>query len=295
MDQIRKEHAKEERNRGKGLPAKPTQGLGRRSSTGDVRILDRKPVVDSDGFTQVARTNSTSNIMGGSSSLAMAATGKQPRPSANVRRSVSLPQVTATEKQEAAAAPAKSFPPADECGEKTKKILKEYFVGGDTDDAVLSIDEIVGFGHDGSIDRGAKVIEGGTLMVLEMKEDEVNKFLTILLRCLKENKIQRKSVATGMNDPLEFLGDIEIDAPLARKHLVHIVAELMKANAVDIDFLLEAPEYFRDEGKAASFAAKVLKATGEEVTDADVALIEQLMTEDDKTAHATARALFDSV
>lgn len=288
MDQIRKEHAKEERNRSKGLPAKPAQGIGRRGSTGDVRILDRKPVVDSDGFTQVTRTSSASNVMA-SSSLAMAAAGKKP---GEMRRSVSVP-VGVSDKQESP--PAKEFPSAEECSDKTQKILKEYFVGGDTDDAVLSIDEMVGFGHDGSIDRGAKVVEGGTLLVLEMKEEDVAKFLTVLLRCMKENKIQRKSVITGMNDPLEFLGDIEIDAPLARKHLVRIVAELIKEKAVDIDFLLESPQYFRDEGKAASFAAMVLKATGEEITDADVSIVEQLMTENDKKDHATARDLLDSI
>jgi len=74
------------------------------------------------------------------------------------------------------------------------------------------MDEIVGFGHDGSIERGAKVIEGGTLLVMEMKETDVAKFLTVLLRCLKGSTIQRKSVATCLSDPLEFLGDIEIDA-----------------------------------------------------------------------------------
>lgn len=219
----------------------------------------------------------------------MAAAGKKP---GEMRRSVSVP-VGVSDKQESP--PAKEFPSAEECSDKTQKILKEYFVGGDTDDAVLSIDEMVGFGHDGSIDRGAKVVEGGTLLVLEMKEEDVAKFLTVLLRCMKENKIQRKSVITGMNDPLEFLGDIEIDAPLARKHLVRIVAELIKEKAVDIDFLLESPQYFRDEGKAASFAAMVLKATGEEITDADVSIVEQLMTENDKKDHATARDLLDSI
>jgi len=267
------------------LPSKPTQGLGRRSSTGDVRILDRNkpPVVDDDGFTQVTSGGSTS-------SLAMAASGKT-KPT-GMRRAVSLSSAQLVEKKEV---PAKTFPSADECGEKMKKILKEYFVGGDADDALLSIDEMVGFGHDGSIERGAKAIEGGTLLVLEMKAEEVDKLLTILLRCLKENKIQPKSVAMGMNDPLEFLGDIEIDAPMARTHLVKIVAALMKEKAVYIDFLLESPEYFREEGKAASFAAKVLKATGEEITDADVEIVANLMTENDKSAHASARALLDSV
>jgi hypothetical protein len=293
MDQIRKEVAKEERQKGKGgMPSKPVQSLGgRRVSTGDVRVTDRKPVVDQDGFTQVARASSSSSLTG--SSLAMAAVGK--KPAGTLRRAVSLPATKQAAEKKEEAAPTKTFPSADECSDKSQKILKEYFIGGDTDEAVLSIDEIVGFGHDGSIERGAKVIEGGALLVMEMKAEEVDKFVTVLLRCLKENKIQRKSVAMGMSDPLEFLGDIEIDAPLARTHLVNIVAALLKEKAVHLDFLLQSPEYFRDEGKAASFAAKVLKAVDEEILDADVEIIEKLMTDDDKAVNATARDLLASI
>ena len=254
--------------------------------------MDKKPVVDDDGFTQVARTSSSSiSSIGAGSSLAMAAAGKKPT-SGSMRRAVSLPS---TQQEEKPAAPTKSFPSPDDCSDMSKKLLKEYFIGGDTDDALLSIDEMVGFGHDGSIERGAKVIEGGTLLVLEMKDEEVNKFLTLLLRCLKENKIQRMSIGVGMNDPLEFLGDIEIDAPLARAHLVKIIAELIKEQHVGLDFLLESPEYFREEGKAGSFAAKVQKATGGEITDADADIIEKLMTADDKATHATARDLLASL
>jgi len=47
------------------------------------------------------------------------------------------------------------------------------------------------------------------------------------------------------------------------------VAELIQSNAVSLDFLLEAPEYFRTDGRAASICAKVLKAMDGEVLDAD--------------------------
>jgi hypothetical protein len=215
------------------------------------------------------------------------------KPKTNLRRAVSLPATTLAE--EAAPPPKKEFPAVEDCGDKTQRILTEYFVGGDTDDAVISIDELVGFGHDGSIERGAKVIEGGTLLVMEMKETEVKKFLTVLLRCFKENKIQRKSVAMGLHDPLEFLCDIEIDAPLARSHLATIVAALVEENTVSLDFLLKAPDYFRSDGRAAHFCAKVLKEMKSEITDADLRIVDNLMTEDDKAVHTTGRDLLASV
>ena len=289
IDQIHKELAEEERARGKGgsIP-KPAMNLGsRRASTGDVRVLDRKPVVDQDGFVQVGRTNSATSLQ----QAAMAAVKK---PNSTLRRAVSLP---ATQLFEENAPPPlkKEFPAVEDCAGKAQKILKEYFIGGDEDDAVLSIDELVGFGHDGSIERGAKVIEGGTLLVMEMKEREVKQFLTVMLRCLKENKIQRRSVAMGLADPLEFLGDIEIDAPLARSHLAAIVAGLVEEKTVRLDFLLEAPDYFQSDGRAADFCAKVLVAMDCEITDADVDIIEKLMTENDKAVHATGRDLLASV
>merc|ERR1712176_1463421 len=68
----------------------------------------------------------------------------------------------------------------EQCHSKMKSILKEYFVGGDTADAVLSVDEIIQVGNKGSIERGAKVFETGILMVMEMKEVNVKQMLNVL-------------------------------------------------------------------------------------------------------------------
>ncbi|KAL3916581.1 MAG: hypothetical protein SGILL_005111 [Bacillariaceae sp.] len=183
----------------------------------------------------------------------------------------------------------------DECGNKMKNILKEYFIGGDTADAALSVHELVQVGVDGSVDRGAKMIEAGCLLVMEMKETEVKKFLTVLESCVKESKIENEAVAKGLNDPLEFLSDIEIDAPLAGSHLASIAAELLKWNAIDFGFLNDTPEYFRTDGKPALFAIKVLKKRGDEPLDTEMAVISSLMTEDDKNAYDSPKAMFDAV
>lgn len=295
MKEIHKDVAREERRasgRG-GSMTRPSQSIGRRASSSGA-------VVDQDGFTFVPRAGSSSSLQLASSSLTQAAKGAKPNSGA-LRRTISAPVpkhiVSVPEApMEPVAAAKKDFPGADVCGDKMKTILKDYFVGGDTDDAVLSIDEVVGVGHDGSVERGARMVQEGALLVMEMKESEVKKFLTVLVRCLKENKIEKESVAMGLNaDPLEFLGDIEIDAPLARSHLAAIVAEVVKEKAIALDFLLESPEYFRTDGRAADFGAKVLKAMGGEIMDADVDVIEKLMTEDDKTTHGTARNLLASL
>jgi len=193
-----------------------------------------------------------------------------------------------------APAPTKTYLSPDECGEKAKNILKEYFVGGDTDDAVLSFDELIGAGKDdGSVARGAKVVENGCLLVLEMKAEDVEKFLTIAVRCIKESKIEGKAITTGLNDPLEFLSDIAIDAPLAGTHLQNIVAEFIKAGAISFDFLLNTPDYFRTDGNAAQFGVNVLKKIGGDAleSESNIDVIAKLMTDEDKEQFPTAKEL----
>jgi hypothetical protein len=102
-------------------------------------------------------------------------------------------------------------------------------------------------------------------------------------------------MVAGLNDPLDFLSDIEIDAPLAGNFLSMIVAELIKARVLDLDFLLSAPENFRTDGKAALFGAKVLAALQDEVVEAQVDVIEKLMTKGDKEKFGSALELIHSL
>jgi len=191
--------------------------------------------------------------------------------------------------------PKVDYPTPDECGEKAKNVLKEFFVGGDVDDAVLSIHELVGTGDEGSVARGTKVVEAAVLLVLEMKAEDVEKFLKVYLRCAKEGKIEGESFVSGLNDPLEFLIDVAIDAPLAIPHLTSIVAELVKAEVMPFGFLLEAPDYFRTDSNAADFSAKVMKKMGGDATTKEeyIEVVEKLMTDEDKANHSSAADLID--
>lgn len=182
----------------------------------------------------------------------------------------------------------------EQCQSRMKSILKEYFVGGDTADAVLSVHEMIQVGCKGSVERGAKAIETGVLMVMEMKEVNVKQLLTVLESCIKDSKIEKEAIVQGLNDPLEFLRDIQIDAPLAASHLSLIVAKLISWNAISFDFLLHTPEFFRTDGKPASFAVEILKKKSDP-SDDEFQVVESLMTEEDKKAHASAKAMFDSL
>ena len=320
LAQIHKEVAKEERAAARRSSSQ--QNLRRLGSSGDVRRMSGnniKPTVDKDGFVQVQQGFGRSMSMGSMHrSSSRGSVTQSPR---NTKNKVAMKKVPSgssfaplvetpgpgqqqntsprgkekTSTAEAAASPKTAdFKTPDECGDKAKNILKEYFVGGDTDDAILSFDELIVAGKDGSVDRGAKMVESGVLLVLEMKKDDVEKTLAFFSRLIDEKKIEGESLSKGLNDPLEFLSDIAIDAPLAGDHLANIVSSFVKSGAVSLDFLLSAPDYFRTDGKAAQFAAKVIKKMGADDDAASLEVVEKLMTCDDKEAHPSAKELVAS-
>jgi hypothetical protein len=164
----------------------------------------------------------------------------------------------------------------EKCGDKMKTILKEYFIGGDKANAVLSVHEMVIVGTDGSLDRGSQAVATGILMVMEMKEGEVQKFLTVMESCMNESKIERQAIVQGLNEPLELLSDIEIDAPIAGSLLALIISQFLKWNIMDFDFLLSAPEAFLTDGNPSVFGRKVLEKRGGVPTDVELGVLDKL-------------------
>ena len=299
-------------------------GMRRQGSSGDFRNMSKsnsKPSVDSDGFVSVSssgfsRSQSMGNFNRRNSTEKNRSTAKKPetkRSNSSGGAFAAFNDVTMTERkpskkdepsvpplieenQEASMQTKKEYPTADECGTKAKNYLKEFFVGGDLDDIVLSFHEIIGAGDDGSIERGAKVVEQSVLMVLEMKADDVLKFITVASKCITEKKLESESIIRGLQDPLEFLSDIAIDAPLASTHLATIVAEVVKGNIITFDFLLGAPEYFKNEGNAAQFGCKVMKKIGGDflTSESNLEVIGKLMTEDDRSTFSSPSDLLNS-
>ena len=304
--QIHKEVAREER-----AAKRSSKGVNMRrgKSSGDVREADKKPQVDEDGFVSVAKSKSVNRSF---SMTAMDNTAKnfstrgsttaKPEGSrqSNQSKFAVLNESTSSKKSSKSKPieqkPKITYLSPEECSDKAKNILKEYFVGGDTADAVLSVHELVGAGSDGSIARGTKVVEAAVLLVLEMKKEDVEKFLRVYLQCAEDNKIESESFVSGLNDPLEFLSDIAIDAPLAIPHLVSIVAELVKAKIIPFSFLLNSPEYFRTDQNAATFGAKVMKSIGEDAIKSEdfIEVVAKLMTEEDKAKYSSTNELIEA-
>ena len=173
--------------------------------------------------------------------------------------------------------------------EQAKNLLKEFFVSGDRGEAILLIDELVRCNTSGHLDRGEVVVKAGIFLVLEMREQQVQQFLDVISKCLDEQKIDKNCLVMALNEPLEFIWDISIDAPLAVSLLINIIVEWLKKKVDDgetalnsFNFLLEAPLSFRSEGRPAYFAAQVLKKKGGKVSDEEFRVIEQLMSEEEK-------------
>lgn len=185
--------------------------------------------------------------------------------------------------------------PAD-CKKSFKNLLKEYIVGGDTDDAVLSLYELIGDeSEDGAMDRGVAAIESGCGFILEQKPDDVQKFILLISRCFSEKKLPASMVTKGISDLLEFLGDIMIDAPLAGSHMTKVIVAFMKIGIFKLDFMLSTPEYFKTDGDAARFAIKVMMEYGDVESEENIAVVSGLMTEEEKKTFSTAQDLIQSV
>eukprot|EP00549_Striatella_unipunctata_P025613 CAMPEP_0118684482 /NCGR_PEP_ID=MMETSP0800-20121206/6670_1 /TAXON_ID=210618 ORGANISM="Striatella unipunctata, Strain CCMP2910" /NCGR_SAMPLE_ID=MMETSP0800 /ASSEMBLY_ACC=CAM_ASM_000638 /LENGTH=365 /DNA_ID=CAMNT_0006581197 /DNA_START=159 /DNA_END=1256 /DNA_ORIENTATION=+ len=207
----------------------------------------------------------------------------------------SLPEEEKTPKTPPAAASSssdassKSFPSEQDCEKKIKNILKEFFVVSDLSDAIMNVEEIVGIGHDGSTARSVGVIRGAVLLGMEGKSQDVDRMLSLMKECFAQNKIETKeALPQGLADPLEFLRDIVIDAPLAEAHLLKIMQEWISLKHLDFEMLLDAPDYFRTDGDAASFTCKLAKSLGK-TDDGAVNVIEFLMREDDNKKYASAK------
>jgi len=324
LAQIHNEVAKEERAARRSSSSNALHGankssLRRGASSGDVRHIDKtqKPQKDEDGFVSVPATKSVgrsasmtafarsqsdvgyqksstrSSTIARKNSQGKFAPLKELGPRKSIAEKAGNDDNTEAIPKSDDFKPKVEYPSPHDCGEKAKNILKEYFVGGDTDDAVLSMHELIGIGTEGHDERGSKVVENSILMVLEMKKEEVDKFLTVFVRLAKEKKISQNSFVSGLNDPLEFLNDVAIDAPLAIPHLAGIVAELVKSEIIQFNFLLDAPEYFRTDQNAAGFGAQVLKFIGESATTSEdyLDVVEKLMTDEDKAKHNSASEL----
>lgn len=269
----------------------PSQPIGRSRSSGGLSKQTPTPnpslqqADDSDGFTAVEKSKKVSMKRTGSglqvSSLQLAAAGgstSQPqKPKPAVVEKVSPPPSVV------------EYPNPVLCGVKMQSILKEYFIGGDTDDAVLSVKEIVGASHNGDVARGTSVLESGILFVLERKKEDVEKFLLVATRCIQEDDIPRESVVKSLNEPLEFLRDVEIDAPRAGDLLSMIIAEWIDSSFLTLDVLSTAPEFFLTDGRPASFAAQILAQFNQPISDSDVAVVEKLLTDEEKASAPSSR------
>lgn len=220
IDQIHKEVAREEAQAARSSRSSSTRSSmpNVRRSTNDLR---KATGPDQDGFTVIVpMSRSSGNLMRSTSDAQQPSAAALNRIKVNVRRAQSMTVKKSTPPVAAApAAPPKTS--LKEVETKAKNALKEFFAIGDMAEAVLSIDEVVG----GSEENGAKVVEACIFLVMERKPEDVDKMLVVMRKVHEQKKISDKAFLKGLDDPLEFLSDIEIDAPLARKFLTKIVAD----------------------------------------------------------------------
>lgn len=196
----------------------------------------------------------------------------------------------------------------DEVGDRTKTLLKEYFVNGNLREAMTLVDEMVLGGGivpaADRVERGVAVVQTGVLMVMEMKDEQVGKFLQVISKCLDDQMLDPASLIVALSDPLDFLRDIEIDAPLAGRLLATIVASWLEKKVNDngmtaipsLEALIQqAPDGFcLGDARPAEFVAQILMQRSGEVTDAEYAVLAAVMNENETKEFPSAQDFFQS-
>jgi len=292
--------------------------VGSGTSSQQAQVQEPEPE-DDDGFVQVSKAQRKPSFRR-SQSDSSASSPMVPRPvktmpqsslqmavaggGSSSKRSGKSPRTTKQVSDAAATAPPLPIKPTineyldpKQCGDKAKNILQEYFVGGDTNDAVQSFEELIGAGHEGDVERASAMVESSVLMVMEMKEEHATKLLTVMAKCIELNKLPKEAYIKGLQDPLEFLRDIEIDAPPAPALLGMIIADWLRKGVLSMENFAKdsgnCPEYFLSDGKPASFFSQVaLKRYGDvdSIPDGDLSVISSLMTEEDKSANPDVKS-----
>ena len=102
-------------------------------------------------------------------------------------------------------------------------------------EAIKSIDELVRTASNGSDERGAKVVEAFVLLIMECKSEDVDKMLNVAKAAHEQMKLADQCFLKGLDEPLEFLSDIEIDAPLARTFMIKII-DVFSSFVVGVSF-----------------------------------------------------------
>ena len=250
IDQIHKEVAKEEAHAARRSSSRSSIGGGSSMQGNNLRRSSsdlRKSVVDQDGFVQIVPTSRSSGNLLRAVSDAAPPGPTMPNPHKPVRRAQSF---TVMPKSKSPPGPSRTAPQTtvststkstkatmslDEINTKAQQLLKEYLVGGDLAEAVMSIDDLVRVTNDGSEERGAKVVEAFVLLVMECKSEDVDKMLNVAKAAHQQKKLVDQCFLKGLDEPLEFLSDIEIDAPLARTFMIKIV-DAFSSFAVAVSF-----------------------------------------------------------
>lgn len=283
-----------------------SSSLSRSASASSIRVQPSKPVADADGFIEVlassggfSRAKSSGNFkkIDSQNNITIAKMNTSPFPS---QKDLPRNEPKTVESNNSYKAPMQrdsyEFLEPKQCGLKAVTCIKEYFVTGDADEVILTLQELIGYGNEGAKERAAKVVESCIFMALEMKVDDVEKFLQIIVRCYNDKKLEKAAIAAGLDHPFESLIDIAIDAPLAKTHMVAIFASFVKCGAIPFNYLLETPQSFRAECGAATFGVQVLKSIGGDALNAKSyqEVIEGLMSDEDKKQYSSASNMIAS-
>jgi hypothetical protein len=82
--------------------------------------------------------------------------------------------------------------------------------------------------------------------------------VTVVCACREREVVAAGELVAAFNSFLEFLSDVEVDVPLAGKHLSKMIAHCIRREALPVGMLDDPPAEFVQSGRATTFASETL-------------------------------------
>ena len=142
--------------------------------------------------------------------------------------------------------------------QKIKSFIDEYATVGDVSEALLCVADLVARTPDGEATKGeiAKSLVDYVVNVSTAKAAEL--VGELLAACNARGGFSTSTIEAAVGDVVAMMDDIAIDVPMAPKLMAKVVAAVVNANAVALDFITAAGGCVEDVSYRREFAGACL-------------------------------------
>jgi len=147
---------------------------------------------------------------------------------------------------------------AEEVDQKIKSLVDEYAAAGDVAEALLCVKDLIARTPDAEATKSA-IAKALVDYVINVSSAKIADSVGVLLAaCFTAAGFETSTLEIAIGDVVSMLDDVAIDVPMAPKLLAKVVAKVVAANAVALDFITAAGSGIEDVGFRREFCGAAL-------------------------------------